>query len=353
MSQVSLNYVGDCGPGFYFECKVAYWLWRIFPVTLIIIGTFGNSLNIVVLSRKQMRNFSTNIYVLFLAITELAVLWIYVVPETIFSITGYQIDYMSPVSCRIRMWLSLTVGAFSPWILVLLTLERTLLTRFPVFSRNKLTPRNAVIASALCFVIIALVNGHVIFGFRFIDIPAVNNSTVFHPQCSFSSLEYGNFFVNSWSVIFLIIHNLVPATFILIGNFNIAGVILLQRKRLARVNPAPSTSDADNIRKKSSTKILFIISGFFIITLTPWCIHYVARGQISEPLSGQKLAEWQLFTVIVNILAWSNFSFNFFFYFVSGSHFKSEWNRVVEEAKIKLTWARAPLTANPTETTRF
>jgi hypothetical protein len=42
-------------------------------------------------------------------------------------------------------------------------------------------------------------------------------------------------------------------------------------------------------------------------------------------------ARWQLFTVIVNLLLWSNFSFNFFFYFMSGTLFKREWKRIMEK----------------------
>ena len=51
--------------------QAALWVWKIVPVTLLTIGTVGNILNIIVLSRKQMRKYSTTIYLLFLAVSDM------------------------------------------------------------------------------------------------------------------------------------------------------------------------------------------------------------------------------------------------------------------------------------------
>ena len=58
-----------------YTSQAALWIWKIVPVTLLTIGTVGNILNIIVLSRRQMRKYSTTIYLLFLAVSDMFMLW--------------------------------------------------------------------------------------------------------------------------------------------------------------------------------------------------------------------------------------------------------------------------------------
>lgn len=329
MSKPNFYYVGDCRPGYHTECKIAYWLWRTIPFVLLVIGTLGNILNMIILSRKQLRKYSTTTFLLILAFTELTVLWTSLLPDTVLSITGERLVDKSAVICRLRWWLGLTSGSFSTWILVLLTGERTLLTKAPIYWKSKLTPRNAFIVSLIAFFVIAALNSHLIFGLRLYNGNFTQNVTV--PQmpfkCYFRSEEYGKFFFQYWNVIVLVLYNLLPASIIIAGNINIAVVLIYRRNR---VNP--SVNPDNNNRRKSSAKMLFVLSVFYVITTTPWCVYYSLRGEISD-YSEASFAKWQLATVVVSILVWSNFTFNFFLYFVSGTLFKNEWKRLVNIAK--------------------
>lgn len=341
ISEIYFYYVGECEPNNFIECRIAYWLWRTVPFILLAIGTFGNVVNIIILSRQKLRTFSTGVYLLILAISELTFLWTGLLPDTIYSITTFRLIDQSEVICRTRWWIALTSATLSVWILVLLTIERTLLTKAPVFSRNKMTPRFALISSLIVLVLVGLINGHMIYGFSIYTSTADKtvddnigenqlNASAF--PCDFISSEYKYFYVHIWAVIMFILYTLLPSIIIILGNINIAAVILLQRKRQAKVAPGNPAKEAIANRKKSSARMLFILSFFFMLSTMPYCIYFVVRSQVKY-ISDRNVAKWQLLTVIVNILGWCNFTFNFFFYFVNGTLFKQEWKRLVSKTK--------------------
>jgi hypothetical protein len=185
--------------------------------------------------------------------------------------------------------------------------------------------------SMIVLFIIATINSHMIYGFRFhkIDQIAINGSH--HIQmpfrCYFANQEYERFYQLYWNTIVMIIYNVVPALIIIVGNIKIATAILFSGNRTdSRVHPDGNTINYN--RRKSSAKLLCILGIFYVITTTPFCIYFVARWRTVQ-LSAESFAKWQLATAIVNMLLNCNFSFNFFFYFMSGTLFKKEWNRLV------------------------
>ena len=339
MPSINYYYVGNCEPNFFTECKIAYWLWRIFPGILLVIGTCGNLMNIVILTRKQLRKYSTTVFLLILAVTELVLLWTSLVPDTALSITGHRIEDSYSAVCKVRYWILLTAGSYSTWLLVFLTLERTLLTKVPVLSRRKVNPRSCLTVSITALILIALANSHMIYGTKFYDnLNSANLTTnssydadYLQFRCYFVSDEYELFVRNYWNVFVLSMYNVVPALIIIAGNVNIVAVLFLRKNGITtRVHPV--TNPAEVSRRKASTKLLFTLSVFYFITTTPWCVYIVLRRRVTSlaEIGDQGFARWQLGTVTVNILLWSNFSFNFFFYFMSGTLFKREWKRLVE-----------------------
>lgn len=342
ISDVRLKFVGNCAPHYYFECTVAYWLWRTVPLILLFIGTIGNILSIIVLSRPQLRKYTTSILLLLLALSDLTVLWTSLLPDTLYSITKFRFVDQSEVICRLQYWVSLTSGGFSVWLLVLLTIERTLVTKAPIFSRKRLTPRLVLITSVIVCILIALINVHLCFGLKIyppiIDfVSDTNGSTVailtfIEFPCNYVSVDYQNFFEGTWSIFMLVFYTLIPAVIIFIGNVNIGILLITRRKRFFQVHPEGQIHEGISDKTKSVTKMLFVLSFVFLATTLPYCLYIVVKGKTSQ-ISDRDVSKWQLFSVISHVLLWCNFTFNFFYYFVSGTLFKKEWNRLIEKAK--------------------
>lgn len=320
----------DCVPDFYVECITALWIWRTIPFVLVLIGTCGNILNIIILSR--LRKYSTSVFLIMLAVAELLSLWVTVVPVTIYALTSIFIDDLVELMCRLREWITYTSGAFSLWVLVLLNIERIVRIKTPIFARNKLTPRNTFIIGCVTLIVIATLNAHIIFGLTLEanSDPVTSESK----RCSFISENYKRFSERIWSVIIFVVYALLPAGVILIGNINIASALILRRKRMNVVHPHNVHRESKNGSRKSTTLLLFIICSFFFVTTIPFCVYLIVKGNTND-FKGRSLARWQLAHCITSALIFSNFSFNFFFYFVSGTLFKQEWNRLVMKTKQK------------------
>jgi hypothetical protein len=119
------------------------------------------------------------------------------------------------------------------------------------------------------------------------------------------------------------------------GNGFIAMTIIKQRRRFKKVYPSSQGQSKQPNRTRSQTRMLFVLSSFFLITTLPFCIYLVIRSDLKD-LSHTDIVKYQLVNALVRMLLYSNFTFNFFLYFVSGTLFKQEWQRMVAPAKARL-----------------
>lgn len=110
---------------------------------MILIGLFGNAINIIVLSRKTMRNIATFRLLLFLSLLDFLVL-IICASDTLLSF-GFEIDFRiySTFICRIHMFLTYFLTHTSSIVLTLISIERVcvvydfdLMTFFRIRSEN-------------------------------------------------------------------------------------------------------------------------------------------------------------------------------------------------------------------------
>ncbi|KAH3877682.1 hypothetical protein DPMN_001558 [Dreissena polymorpha] len=167
----------DCRP---FHCRdsfIYYWLWATVPVLLIPIGVVSNILNIIILSRRRIRKFFTSVYLLFLAVSDMLFMLSSCLPETMKEMTGKRLVDKSNVICKTINLIVHTSGGFSVWLLVLLTTERVIRTKWPYVARARLTCRNALKASWVTADMCALFPAPYFFGYDLRPvIPVILNS---------------------------------------------------------------------------------------------------------------------------------------------------------------------------------
>lgn len=388
----------QCAPFYFPECQVAYWIWRLFPGCLVFIGTLGNILNVIVLSRQKLRKNSTTVYLLFLAVSDLVFIWSNIFRETLYAITEINLVDLNNLFCKSFYFLAFSSGSFSIWLLVLLTIERLLMTRAPVYTYQKLTPRLAVVLCSILLFIIIVLNSHVIYGFTLFDKESlsaafgITNQTEYvlkYFPCYHSSVDYANFYNTYWTTSVMVLYNVIPMCLIITGNVNIAASIIMRWKRSRKIAPTESSMKIYDLSKNSgnnditvrqpisrrsdgergsdpmvtesryfaigntisnknqrtmtnrssrpnaATRLLFTLSAFFLVTTTPYCVYYVIKNQLND-VSDRNIARLQVIQAIVHTLLFCNYCFNFFFYFVSGTVFKQEWTRVSRTFKEKI-----------------
>jgi hypothetical protein len=69
-------------------------------------------MNIIIFIRSQLQKYSTTVFLLILAVTDLVLLWISLVPDTTYGITGRRIEDEFLVICELRYWLLFTSGSY-------------------------------------------------------------------------------------------------------------------------------------------------------------------------------------------------------------------------------------------------
>ncbi|XP_052813958.1 C-C chemokine receptor type 1-like [Mya arenaria] len=321
-----------CEPYNFIECHINHWLWLIVPVIQIAVGTSGNILNIIVLSRPKIRKFSTSVYLLSLAVTDIVFLWSSTFPEVKLEISGTRMEDLSNFSCKVRYLIVHASGGYSVWLLVFMTAERLFLTKSPIIARTTLSTKRAVIASCILLAACLLFSSHYLFGRHLETRFKYGNDSevidVYHRCVTIDAFD--SFYGVTWNLLILVVLNIIPVIIIIVGNINIVATIFIQRRHIRRVNPVSNLPSVIGNRKKSTTKMLLVVSGFFMITTLPFTIFAVLKPNIAVQSPRDK-ARINLYETICVLLLYCNFTFNFFLYFVSGTMFKQEWTRLTKK----------------------
>lgn len=319
----------------YKECWWNLWLWRTIPFLQLMFGTFGNIMNIIILSRKRFQQKSTSVYLICLAVADSLALWTAMSIGVAFNVFGIDLRVTSQVMCKITDWLTFTSGGFSIWLLVLLTIERMMLARFPVFSRSKLTRRSAKLAALACLLVITSLYAHLPFGMELIQTPVdIRSGTVIQESCVPGSVEYAAFLQIAYWFVILIVFNFAPITIMIIGNGLIIATIFLQRKRFNAIIPEVQVQTNSNKKRKSSTRLILLINAFYIFTTVPFVIKKTLET-FEPPVNDAERVRSLLSDSVLSLLVYSNYTFNFLLYCVSGSIFNEELRAFLRETKHK------------------
>lgn len=317
-------------------CHWNVWLWYVIASFQIIFGTLGNILNMFVLSRKRIRKYSTTVYLMFLAGADIATLWTSILPNFLLSVLDVNIWSYSQVLCKCISWINHASASFSVWLLVLLTVERVLLTKYPVYSRSKLSRTSSFVASLVLLFVLVILCSHYLFGmtiqYRTVQKGSTNVSVY---MCLPSSEEYKQFFSTTWALIVLFVLNVIPVVLVIFGNSLILWTMCIQNRRLSKVNPS-SELQRTNFRNKtkSSTKMIFLINGLFVFTTLPYTINRALV--VKRSVNGDHdQAKYILIDSLFVLLLYCNFTFNFLIYFVGGTLFAQELKILLKEISYK------------------
>ena len=172
---VSWNRKSDIAP---YE-TVEFIVGGIIPIVLIIMGTFGNFLSILILLKKQNREISTNIYLIFLCLMDTMSLYQWNLAHVVYTLTkGTQIWKRSLFLCRLSQFFAFYTLHTSAMFLTFVQLDRASLLRSRWYKRKIAQPRTALIFCVIILIVLFGVNGF-LFGLGF-EYSIYDNSTGTH-----------------------------------------------------------------------------------------------------------------------------------------------------------------------------
>ena len=142
----------------------------IIPTFLLVGGTIGNLLSIIILLRKDNRRTSTNIYLIFLCLMDTLSLYQWNLNYIVYEFTDGVHDILnhSLFLCKSGLFLSFYTLHASAMFLTFVELDRACLLRSSWYKRKIAQPRIALVLAAITLAVLFALNGFLLdFGATF------------------------------------------------------------------------------------------------------------------------------------------------------------------------------------------
>lgn len=326
----SLNSDCNCENNFwiYSEYNAAIYLWKIVPPILLLLGTIGNVLSILVLRRPIIRKSVCSMYLVVLAITDLLVLYTGLLRQWILNTFDFDIRATSSAACKIHIWILYSSMDYSAWILIAVTIERVLLLWFPNKMQCICTKKVAMLVLISIASFLLLVNSHILYGYELSTGKTANH-------CHYVSKSYLKFWISSWPSIDLVIFCIIPVSFLVVGNILIFVKVLISRRAINRQVSTYSASSQQRRDSKfsSMTAMLIAVNCVFLVCNIPSRAFMIEHTSWSFDTCGHNYAKMSLLWCIFNLLMYVNNSVNFLLYIISGSRFRNEMKEMFKRRK--------------------
>ena len=319
-----------CRRSDFFECHLAVTLWKICAPLFLIIGVPGNIASLMVLSKPRMRKTTTSVCLRLLAIVDTAILLIALPRQIALFYSSLKLSTLSTFHCKFYGFLSPALTTLSWTFMPVITLDRYIQVRYPIWAKTRSTRRSALIVFAVLASTVFTLNFHTVL---FLTIPrrevTVSNNhtnTTFEVigTCSPVSEWYGEFYTTTWMWIVVILFNLVPLTVHIVGNLLLIRNLVKRSNRRQAQRAVEDANEKEQKDLKSMTRMLIVVCLFFIVTSAPQCSRLLLKNYTFKPRSPHNVAKDMLFKTFVQILMYSNNAVNFLLYTLSGRVFRKE-----------------------------
>ncbi|XP_060583761.1 cysteinyl leukotriene receptor 1-like [Ruditapes philippinarum] len=313
--------------GYYGDTRVM--MWKIVPPIIMLWGTIGNILTIIVLFRQKSKLSSTALYLVALAISDTMVLFTGPLRHWLKETWDYNIRFKSEAGCKLQLYFTYAALHCSSWLLVAVTTERAVSVVYPHKVRLVSTKKTATIVIALIVIITYGIN---------IVIPVINGHDTYMKlqKCAPTTKEYLEFRDDIYHWIDFCLTFALPFIFLLVGNISI--IVCLQRSRAKQktMTSAHGRGGSSTTRDTRSVSVLMIaLCVIFFLTMTPvsifTTIYYPNKYDIinelfkTDPYQAWDDYQFLLFQhSVVNLVSYTNAAFNFILYVFSGSKFRKE-----------------------------
>ncbi|XP_071086120.1 cysteinyl leukotriene receptor 1-like [Haliotis cracherodii] len=352
------------------EYQTGVVMWKSISPLLILIGTFGSLLSVIVLCRKRMRTSTTMFYLAVLAVTDVFVLYTGLLRYWLNYTFDEDIRIDSDFSCKFHIFLVYVSLDFAAWILVALTVDRCLFVFAPFKARKYCTLRRARITAAAMLGFLMVINVHFAWSY------GLSPRTIFGEgvDCDAANDDMKEFVTVIWPWIDLFIVCFVPFTIMIICNVIIIRKLAISASKIRRhtvsereryqhelkstnqnaqhistshgqskhpkisvISTQSNNNNNNNNTKarsacpKSShlTVMLLSVNCLFLLLTSPIVVYMIGFGTWREDPDPQTEARLHLSWCLVNLLQYTNNAAHFFLYCLTGPRFRRELLRMM------------------------
>ena len=312
---------------------MAVMLWKVFLPVFLLVGIPGNIMSLVVLSRKRMRGSTTSVYLRVLAVIDTVVLLIAVPRKIMYFYAFIDVTKISSFTCKFYTFLHPSTIAISWCLLPVITVDRFIHVRYPIWAKEHCSKRSAVVIFIVLSAAVLAINCHRLIFNDIQEMGITKNSTKVKYTCAASKEWYAQFKNESWTLIYAISFSVAPVICQLLGNVMLVRELVLRSKQKKTRKPLKADHRKDKQDLKVITRMLLTVYLVFVLSSIPQCTQMVIKRHIFDTDNPRDVARSQLFQCIVQILLFSNNSINFLLYAVSGRVFRHELRTLFQHVR--------------------
>ena len=279
------------------------------------VGFLGNILALIILCRPGMRQYSSAIYLIALAVADACMLFSLILN----NLTRYfsKEDWDGNAFCKAVRTLTFFASSSSSWITVAVTAERCIAVCYPLKASTLCTRKKAgVIITVVTTAAVSFCMQN--FWYSIYD--------PIQGICTFNERYMHILEIIVWVATVFGIY--IPMASILVLNIVIAKALkkaAISRRQM--MSDAAAVSDVDKATKQLTMTVV-AISFTSILCTTPLAIWGVTNALVKDPTSPISLARFSLFWSVSVMLAAFNHGVNFLLYVFSGKKFREEFCNV-------------------------
>ena len=300
--------------------KIHYYLWAVGPPVFIVLGTAGNMLAILVLRRRPLR--SVQFYLTILAVIDTIMLYVGFAHDWLYSITEPRIviRYLSPVACKIQLFLLVTCKWSSAWILVAITIQRFVSVYLPLKSRLVCSARVPLVSTLVILVVCIIGNSHFFFTYG----PALvktGNITMRHNCKKINE----TFLTQIWPWIDAACGSFAPFIVLVICNVGLVARLIKRKNSVVAMGGSRRDRRISDNHVVATTAMLLVASFMFLLLTAPYFLWRLLHLNSTPKGSEAKGLSYG----IAKFLQYTNYAANFYLYCVCGSSFRTELSNLM------------------------
>ncbi|XP_052223909.1 growth hormone secretagogue receptor type 1-like [Dreissena polymorpha] len=306
------------------------------PPILLILGTFGNVLSFVIMSRNMFK-VSTYCYLALLAIMDTFVLYIGLLRMWI-SNFALDIQIISNCMCKLVTFFGYVSSVTSVWLIIAVTIERFIAVKFPLKAPRICNVVRARIVILTITLATCLLNSHI---FWTVELRSNDINGTVSSKCD-ASVKHVILIKEIWPWVDAAVYSFVPFVIISVLNSMIVRRVLEARRQRNELQMMPLTNKYLSARSRCTVKrsnesskkltcMLLAVSFTFLITTLPMNILMLVNALLGDDKTSvhsyeykRKYAILTLARTVVEMLMYINHSMNFFLYCATGRKFRQQ-----------------------------
>lgn len=293
---------------------ITSYLWIIFSPIIYIFGLLGNLSILAVLTKLAFWKKPIYILIAVLAFSDVTVLSVGLSRYWTREVFGADIRSLTDVGCKINVFVIYTFMQFSSMLLVCITLERFLKTRFTLKYHLIVSTKRTVILIVFVFVFLSGLNC-----FWFETQGLVN----FEGDLSCDATTETYFWVEEFIYTYMDLFVLSVLPFFAMVAMNISIMRVLNESKKLRSISVSDKSTRKELGKFSQVlaRMILFTSTYFLITTIPVSIYFITDSYMAPKADDITTARLDVVWAVTYLFLYTNYAVNFFVYMVTNKLF--------------------------------